>query len=327
MGASLPVDRVIGPIAWTIYATPSIAYQPLAKALVRLRHRTGDLPRDDQRDLPDPAERRGGACAPPTPRSSVPPRVYGAGRMRLYRSVYLPSTVPFLFAGLRQAVVLAHDRHGRGRARRFVQRHGRAHHPRLEHLSDRPRRSSAIRTGMVVLWSVGMTQVVTAIETRGRAVDEEGQAMSVVSATGTVRIVRPRRVVALGLRASGTLLLIGVIAAVAGSCGRRPSSWFHWIPEAFLPAPTAVARRVRAAHGRPGVLERLRVQRHQPADRPRDRDRRRCGRSVSRSAGRPVLRFMVAPFLWCAVLHAQGRARPAVHSSGSASAASRRSRW
>ncbi|MGX5695205.1 ABC transporter permease [Agromyces soli] len=106
MGTSLPVDRVAGPIAWTIYATPSIAYQPLAKAwfgfgigpvvfLVAISALFPIL-------LNVAAGMR--TTNPSIIRAG---RVYGAGRMQLYRSVYLPSTVPFLFAGLRQAVVLA----------------------------------------------------------------------------------------------------------------------------------------------------------------------------------------------------------------------------
>lgn len=106
MGTSLPVDRVAGPIAWTIYATPSIAYQPLAKAwfgfgigpvvfLVAISALFPIL-------LNVAAGMR--TTNPSIIRAG---RVYGASRMQLYRSVYLPSTVPFLFAGLRQAVVLA----------------------------------------------------------------------------------------------------------------------------------------------------------------------------------------------------------------------------
>lgn len=106
MGTSLPVDRVVGPIAWTIYATPSIAYQPLAKAwfgfgigpvvfLVAISALFPIL-------LNVAAGMR--TTNPSIIRAG---RVYGASRTQLYRSVYLPSTVPFLFAGLRQAVVLA----------------------------------------------------------------------------------------------------------------------------------------------------------------------------------------------------------------------------
>ena len=63
--------------------------------------------------------------------------------------------------------------------------------------------------------------------------------MSVVSATGTVRIVRPRRVVRSG-EGRWTLLLIGVVAAVL-LLWEAVVSWFQWIPAAFLPAPSAIA--------------------------------------------------------------------------------------
>ena len=79
--------------------------------------------------------------------------------------------------------------------------------------------------------------------------------MSVVSATGTVRIVRPRRVVRSG-EGKWTLLLIGVIAAVL-LLWEAAVSWFHWIPAAFLPAPTAVAAAlISKSQGRPSATSR-----------------------------------------------------------------------
>ena len=63
--------------------------------------------------------------------------------------------------------------------------------------------------------------------------------MSVVSATGTVRIVRPRRVVRSG-EGKWTLLLIGVVAAVL-LLWEAAVSWFGWVPAVFLPPPSAVA--------------------------------------------------------------------------------------
>lgn len=106
MGASMPVDRVVGPIAWTIYATPAIAYQPLAKAwfgfgigpVVFLVTVSAVFP-----------IMLNVAAGMRTTNASIlrAAKVYGASKLRLYRSVYLPSTVPFLFAGLRQGAVLA----------------------------------------------------------------------------------------------------------------------------------------------------------------------------------------------------------------------------
>jgi len=62
--------------------------------------------------------------------------------------------------------------------------------------------------------------------------------MSVTSATGTMRIVRPRRLVRRG-EAKWTLLLIGVIVAIL-LIWEAAVSWLHLVPEAFLPPPTAV---------------------------------------------------------------------------------------
>lgn len=160
MGASLPVDRVVGPIAWTIYATPTIAYQPLAKAwfgfgigpvifLVAISAMFPIL-------LNIAAGMR-------TTNASIirAGRVYGASRLQLYRSVYLPSTVPFLFAGLRQAVVLATI--GMVVAEMAGSSAGiGAVIIRAANTYQTDQAFAAI--AIVVVWSVGMTQVVTLVE-------------------------------------------------------------------------------------------------------------------------------------------------------------------
>ncbi|MFK0239621.1 ABC transporter permease [Microbacterium sp. NPDC090281] len=119
--------------------------------------------------------------------------------------------------------------------------------------------------------------------------------MSVVSATGTVRIVRPRRVVRSG-EGKWTLLLIGVIAAVL-LLWEAAVSWFHWIPEAFLPAPTAVA----VAFGQ------LMVDPEFWSAFAFSVTNLLIGLTIAIVVGvvvglavgwSPVLRFMVAPFLW-----------------------------
>lgn len=119
--------------------------------------------------------------------------------------------------------------------------------------------------------------------------------MSVVSATGTVRIVRPRRVVRAG-EGRWTLLLIAVVAAVL-LVWEAVVTWLQWVPEAFLPAPSAIA----VAFGRlmvdpefwgafgfsvTNLLIGLAIAIV-------------VGVVVGLAVGwSPVLRFMVAPFLW-----------------------------
>ncbi|HEY1104801.1 MAG TPA: ABC transporter permease [Agromyces sp.] len=160
MGTSLPVDRVAGPIAWTIYATPSIAYQPLAKAwfgfgigpvvfLVAISALFPIL-------LNVAAGMR--TTNPSIIRAG---RVYGASRLQLYRSVYLPSTVPFLFAGLRQAVVLATigmvvaelsgSAVGMGA---LIIKSGKTYQTGQAYAA----------IAIVMLWSVGMAQLVSLVE-------------------------------------------------------------------------------------------------------------------------------------------------------------------
>ncbi|BDZ55022.1 ABC transporter permease [Agromyces marinus] len=160
MGSVLAVDRIVGPIAWTIYATPAIAYQPLAKAwfgfgigpvifLVTISAIFPIL-------LNVAAGMR--TANPSIIRAG---RVYGANRMQLYSSVYLPSTVPFLFAGLRQAVVLATI--GMVVAELAGSSSGMgALIIRAANTYQTDQAFAAI--AVVVVWSVGMTQVVTLVE-------------------------------------------------------------------------------------------------------------------------------------------------------------------
>ncbi len=160
MGSVLAVDRVVGPIAWTIYATPAIAYQPLAKSwfgfgigpvifLVAISALFPIL-------LNIAAGMR--TTNPSIIRAG---RVYGANRLQLYRSVYLPSTVPFLFAGLRQAVVLATI--GMVVAELAGSSSGMgALIIRSANTYQTDQAFAAI--AVVVVWSVGMTQIVTLVE-------------------------------------------------------------------------------------------------------------------------------------------------------------------
>ncbi|ANJ28376.1 ABC transporter permease [Agromyces aureus] len=160
MGASLPVDKVVGPIAWTIYATPAIAYQPLAKAwfgfgigpVIFLVVVSALFPIM----LNIAAGMR--TTSPSLLRAA---RVYGGTQVDLYRRVFLPSTVPFLFAGLRQAVVLATigmvvaelSGSSSGMGALII---------RAANTYQTDQAFAAI--GVVVCWSVGMTGVVTLVE-------------------------------------------------------------------------------------------------------------------------------------------------------------------
>ncbi|EAR25989.1 permease protein of ABC transporter [marine actinobacterium PHSC20C1] len=106
LGVSLPVDRIVGPIAWAIYATPSVAYQPLAKAWFGFGIGPVVFLVLVSAVFPIMFNLAAGIRTTNTSIISAA-KVYGASKFRLYPAIYLPSTVPFLFAGLRQGVVLA----------------------------------------------------------------------------------------------------------------------------------------------------------------------------------------------------------------------------
>lgn len=106
MGSSLPVDRIVGPLAWAIYATPMLAYQPLSKAWFGFG--TGPVVFLVVMGAIFPILLNVSAGIRTTNRSLVDAgRVYGGNRLQLYRKVFLPSTVTFLIAGLRQGAVMA----------------------------------------------------------------------------------------------------------------------------------------------------------------------------------------------------------------------------
>lgn len=119
--------------------------------------------------------------------------------------------------------------------------------------------------------------------------------MSVTSATGTVRIVRPRRVVRAG--EGHWVLLLAAVVAVILLIWEAAVSWFGLVPEKFLPPPSAIAVAFGNLMVDPefwtafgfsvtnlliGLAIAIVV-----------------GVVVGLAVGwSPVLRFMVAPFLW-----------------------------
>lgn len=106
VGSSVPADRLTSPILWTIYATPWLAYRPLSKAWFGF----GLTPIIFLVVIASvfPILFNTSAGVRTVGKSVVSAgRVYGAGRLTLYRKIVLPSTVPYVIAGLRQAAVMA----------------------------------------------------------------------------------------------------------------------------------------------------------------------------------------------------------------------------
>ncbi|WP_053204449.1 ABC transporter permease [Jiangella muralis] len=156
MGSSLAVDRVVGPMAWTIYATPMLAYQPLALAWFGFG--TGPVVFLVVMGALFPILLNVSAGMRTTSPSLVnAARVYGGRRLQLYRKVFLPSTVAFLIAGMRQGAVMATI------ALMVAELAGTS--TGMGALIVRTANSyqtdqSFAAIAMVVLWSVGMTQLI-----------------------------------------------------------------------------------------------------------------------------------------------------------------------
>jgi NitT/TauT family transport system permease protein len=162
MGSSVPVDRVVGPLAWTLYAAPAVAYQPLSKAWFGFG--IGPVIFLVTISAVFPILLNVAAGIRTTNPSLIrAARVYGGGRLDLYRKVYLPSTVPFLFAGLRQGAVMATI--GMVVAELTGSSTGMGALIMRSANTYRTDQSFAAIL-IVVIWSVSMTQLVSLIERR-----------------------------------------------------------------------------------------------------------------------------------------------------------------
>lgn len=106
VGGSLPVERLAGPVLWTIYATPWLAYRPLSVVwfgfgtapIVFLVFIAALFP-----VLLNTAA----GVRSVEPSMLQASRVFGIGRLATYRKVLLPSALPFIIVGMRQSAVMA----------------------------------------------------------------------------------------------------------------------------------------------------------------------------------------------------------------------------
>jgi len=160
MGTSVPVDRVFGPIAWTLYAAPAVAYAPLTKAWFGFGAGPVVFLVVISAVFPIMLNLAAGirTTSPSLLRAA---RVYGASRMEIYRKILLPSTVPFLFAGLRQGAVLATIGMVVAEITGSTVGMG-AVIIRSANTYNTDQSFAAI--ALIVLWSISMTQLVSLIE-------------------------------------------------------------------------------------------------------------------------------------------------------------------
>jgi ABC-type nitrate/sulfonate/bicarbonate transport system permease component len=106
LGAWLPFNRLAGPVLWSLYATPWLAWRPLSVAwfgfgvapIIFLVFIAAIFP-----VMLNTAA--GVSAAEPTLISAG--RIFGSSRLSIYRKIVLPSALPFVFAGMRQSMVMA----------------------------------------------------------------------------------------------------------------------------------------------------------------------------------------------------------------------------
>lgn len=106
VGSSVPADRLASPVLWTIYATPWLTYEPIAKVWFGF----GSGPAIFLVFIASvfPVLLNTSAGIRTVNQSLIRAgRVFGATRRQLYLKILLPSTVPFTLAGMRQGAVMA----------------------------------------------------------------------------------------------------------------------------------------------------------------------------------------------------------------------------
>lgn len=106
LGASVPVHRMANPIVWSFYAIPWLAYRPLSVVwfgfglapIIFLVFIASLFP-----ILLNTAAGVG-TTEPSLLRAG---RIFGASRLSIYKKIVMPSSLPFIFAGMSQSVVMA----------------------------------------------------------------------------------------------------------------------------------------------------------------------------------------------------------------------------
>lgn len=105
-GSSFVADRLASPLLWSLYATPWLAYEPITKAWFGFGRGPVIFLVFIASIFPVLLNTSAGIRT--TNRSLLNAgRVFGASRPLLYKKVLLPSTVPFILAGMRQGAVMA----------------------------------------------------------------------------------------------------------------------------------------------------------------------------------------------------------------------------
>jgi ABC-type nitrate/sulfonate/bicarbonate transport system permease component len=106
VGGSLPVERLAGPVLWTLYATPWLAYRPLS--VVWFGFGTTPIIFLVFIAATFPVLLNTAAGVRTVDRSLLQASdVFGISRWHRYRHILLPSALPFVFVGLRQSAVMA----------------------------------------------------------------------------------------------------------------------------------------------------------------------------------------------------------------------------
>lgn len=106
LGASLPFNRLAGPVLWSLYATPWLAWRPLSVAWFGFGVAPIVFLVFIAAIFPVMLNTAAGVSAT-EPAMVSAGRIFGASRVSIYRKIVLPSALPFVFAGMRQSMVMA----------------------------------------------------------------------------------------------------------------------------------------------------------------------------------------------------------------------------
>jgi ABC-type nitrate/sulfonate/bicarbonate transport system permease component len=106
VGGSLPIHRLAGPVLWSFYSIPWLAYRPVTVAWFGFGLAPIIFLVFIASLFPTLFNTAVGVGATETSLLNAG-RVFGSSRLTIYRKIVLPSSLPFIFAGMRQSVVMA----------------------------------------------------------------------------------------------------------------------------------------------------------------------------------------------------------------------------
>lgn len=106
LGSFVPVDKLVGPVLWAVYAVPWLAYRPLSVVWFGFGSGPVIFLAFVAAVFPIVINTAAGARTV-NPSFLNAGRVFGMRTPAIFQKIVIPSTLPFIFVGVRQSAILA----------------------------------------------------------------------------------------------------------------------------------------------------------------------------------------------------------------------------